>query len=276
MSVAPSDSAVVDDDARIFEARETDLDRLCRVQALANSSDYEVSTAIGAELSSSLKSRMDLYGLVNALLITMTFSVEKPEPSDYGFCVQYSMEFCDHANGFHMLMMNLSTGFFTIGILTVVEVLDRISVTPQCLVQAFMTAMGPGYLNLPNIFLFAGITCFLFALLARTMLLSSLGEFLFFTVIYLTGVVVWLRQFMRGVKTNRALVMGMLKAAQKSTSETKSKQEDPTAPPYMKQSTRVKARERRILCLLLPLFGFVFVVVLLVLLALMIWDVLHR
>ena len=119
--------------------KETDLHRLCAAISSREGDDETADWKIGAELRDNLSSRMNTYGLVMALLITLTFGQDQPDihedtvwSSDQVLAVQ----------SWYVFFLYTSSLLYMVGIMCVVEILDRLSVTPVFLVMSFMEHMG--------------------------------------------------------------------------------------------------------------------------------------
>jgi hypothetical protein len=179
--------------------KRTDLDMLCK------------STTDPSECASGVKDRMNVYGLVMALLITMTWSMGSDASQ---------LEIDDQSMWFHTLskdkakdivswycvLLYLSAASFMIGILTVVEILDRTAVTPVTHSSEFFLAVHDSYLGLPNFFLFFGTFAFIFAMILQASAKLAPAQFMVLVVLIAAGVITWFCQFRHGVKMNRAIV----------------------------------------------------------------------
>merc|ERR1719326_2654335 len=76
----PTTGTAHEHDGKVMDFKETDLTRLCKADHDACSKGYDDKPdwKCGAELRDNLSARMNTYGLVMALLITLTFGQDPP------------------------------------------------------------------------------------------------------------------------------------------------------------------------------------------------------
>ena len=117
----------------------TDLGRLCEAIETRQGDDDSPDWKTGAEMRDNLTNRMNTYGLVMALLIGLTWSQSAPSASSSSV---WSTTDVATVTSWYFFLLYVSTVMFAIGIMTVVEILDRTAVTPVFLMSDFMKKMG--------------------------------------------------------------------------------------------------------------------------------------
>lgn len=177
---------------------EGDISRLVKVVSLV-SADTK-----GATLRAAFHDRMNVYGLVMALLVTLTFPADTQE-AEGSICGD-----CRRVSSWFSFFMNLSTALFTFGILSVLEVLDRLSMTPEVCVKQLIGTTHTFYFSVPNIFLFSGVLSFIAAVMLFAALKSSVAQFTALAVVVAISLVLYIWQFAYGVLSNRRVVIAAI------------------------------------------------------------------
>lgn len=139
--------AAVDGIELFGRGKETDLSRLCTAvdarMRMNDAADELPDWKTGTELRDNLTNRMNTYGLVMALLITLTFGQDAPDnPAGQENNPVWREDQLTTVQGWYFFFLYVSTIMFAVGILCVVEILDRSAVTPVFLMLDFMKEMG--------------------------------------------------------------------------------------------------------------------------------------
>lgn len=205
------------------ELKRTDLDMLCK------------STDDASEVASGIKERMNVYGLVMALLITMTWSADGfgltvSDDSMWGDAKQSSK---DSVITWYALALYLATAAFMLGIMSVVEILDRTAVTPLQHSVRFFLDVHDTYTHMPNFFLQFGVIVFAIALLIQASVVLPLHKFVIYGVLVLIGIFAIAIQQRHGIWHNRNIVDDVVAKAADESPAASGDAGPPPAPPPM-------------------------------------------
>jgi len=192
----------------------TDMQRMIAATAEAEGEIFESKDwKVGEELRDDLTNKMNTYGLVMALLITLTFGQDTPEAHAHNVW-NGDGNSIEIVTGWYFFFLYMATILFGMGLLSVVEILDRLSVLPVFLVKKFMLKMGPSYFNKPTFFLYPSVVCFFIALALGASIQLTLTQFVIFMAIFVLAVVVFAVHNQRGIKGNRSVVIEHLNRPQ--------------------------------------------------------------
>ena len=103
--------------------------------------------------------------------------------------------------------MCISTSLFICGLMSVVETLDRVAVTPTRQIAHFMSAAGNFYWALPNLFFFSGVLALGCGVVLRASIVLPSGQFILSASVLASGIALWLVQFATGVTHSRRVTM---------------------------------------------------------------------